>query len=327
MRLNLQVLEITMATDKKLISIITPVYNEELNIKDCYEEVRKIFEDNLVNYKYEHIFCDNSSTDNTINILKEIAQNDKNVKIIINSRNFGILRSTFNGLLSASGNAIVVLLAVDLQDPPEAIIDFIKKWEEGYKIVYGVRGIREENIVMRNIRKLYYQMVRRFSYIEIPRNVNAFQLIDKTVLDALKQFDDYYPSIRGMIASCGFESTGVDLVWRKRKRGLSKNKLYHLFDEGINDLISFSKLPMRLAIFCGTIISLCSIAYAALSFFKTLFFNITQPGTPTIIISIFFFAGIQLIFLGVLGEYISAIHFQVRKRPIVIEKDRVNFDK
>jgi len=314
---------------KKIISIITPVYNEDVNISGCYEEVRRVFQEKLPEYDYEHIFCDNGSTDGTVKSLKDIAQKDRNIKIIVNSRNFGILRSTFNGLMGASGDAVVVLLAVDLQDPPEVIVDFVKKWEEGYEVVYGVRRVREENILLRTIRDIYYRLVRKFSYIDIPRHVNAFQLIDRSVLNALKQFDDYYPSIRGMIASCGFRSTGVDVVWRKRKKGLSKNTLYHLFDEGINDLISFSYLPMRLAIIIGFVISTVSFGRAVYSLVMNLVLHngSIQPGIPTLIVAIFFFAGIQLIFLGILGEYICAIHFQVRKRPLVIEKERINFDQ
>jgi len=314
---------------KKCITIITPVYNEEQNVKDCYQEIVNIFKDRLSKYDYEHIFCDNNSTDNTVNILKQIAKNDKNIKIIVNSRNFGILRSTFHGLLNASGDAVVVLFAADLQDPPGAIADFVEKWEQGYQIVYGVKQDREENFVMRSIRQLFYKMISRFSYIDIPRNVNAFQLIDRTVLNALKQFEDYYPSLRGMIASCGFRSVGVNITWRKRTKGISKNRLFHLVDEGLNDLISFSNLPMRLSIFLGLIISTASFVRALYSLGMNFIQNdiLIQPGIPTLIVAIFFFSGVQLIFLGVLGEYICAIHFQVRKRPLIIEKERINFEK
>ncbi|MDP8266423.1 MAG: glycosyltransferase family 2 protein [Candidatus Aceula meridiana] len=318
-----------MESEKKFISVITPVFNEESNIFDCYEKVQLIFKEELAQYEYEHIFCDNGSTDNTVNALREISQKDKNIKVIINSRNFGILRSTFNGLMNASGDAVVVLLAADLQDPPEAIIEFVKKWEEGYEVVFGVRKVRRENIIMRMIRNFYYHIVRKFSYISIPFHANAFQLIDKKVLQALKQFDDYYPSIRGMIASCGFKSIGVDLEWRKRKKGMSKNTFYHLFDEGLNDLISFSFLPMRVAIIAGLFISFASIVYAIFSLITVLFFNggNAPSGIPTLIVALFFLSGIQLVFLGILGEYICAIHFQVRKRPLVIERERINFDK
>lgn len=315
-----------MMENKKLISIITPVFNEELNVKECYAAVKKMFSEKLYKYSYEHIFCDNGSTDNTVSLLKGFARKDPNIKIIVNSRNFGILRSTFNGLLNASGDATVVLFACDLQDPPEVIIQFIEKWEEGYDVVYGVRKVREENFLMRNVRRVYYHLLRKCSYVDIPKHVNAFQLIDKKVLNVLKQFDDYYPSIRGMIASCGFKSTGVNLVWKERKRGISKNNFYHLLDEGLNDLISFSHLPMRIAIFIGVFISLVSFVRAIFSFSCTLFFNKPiQAGIPTLIVAIFFFAGIQLIFLGLLGEYICAIHFQVRKRPLVIELEKINF--
>lgn len=313
---------------KKLISIITPSYNEELNLEDCYNAVKKIFSESLPDYNYEHIFCDNNSQDNSPQILNELAGKDKRVKVILNARNYGPFRSTFNGLKYASGDAVVVMLVADMQDPPELIPDFVKKWEEGFDVVYGVRKKREESLILRSIRKLFYRSVSRFADFTIPLDAGEFQLIDKKVHQALLQFDDYYPYIRGMIASCGYKSTGVDYVWRKRKKGFSKNRLYHLIDQGLNGLISFTNVPMRILIFTGLIISILSILYAVAQFAYNLLEHGTYvpPGIPTLITAIFFFSGVQLFFLGFLGEYISAIHFQVRKRPLVTIDSTKNFD-
>ena len=314
---------------KKLISIVTPCYNEELNVEICYQAVKKIFEEKLPDYDYEHVFCDNSSTDKTVQILKEIAEADKRVKIIVNFRNFGAFHSVFNGILSTKGDAVLAMLAADLQDPPELILNFIKKWEEGYQIVYGVKKQRQENFVMSSIRKFYYRLVNSLSKVPIPLDVSEFQFIDKAVVEALRKFDDYYPYVRGMIASCGFKSTGVEYIWGVRKRGFSKAKFYDMVDQGLNGIISFTNIPLRICMFLGFFLSAASIAYALFWVITTLFWRseFVLPGIATIVVALFFFAGIQLFFLGFLGEYIGAIHFQVRKKPLVIEKERINFDR
>jgi polyisoprenyl-phosphate glycosyltransferase len=311
---------------RKLISVVTPVFNEAENVTECYEALQRVFAQ-LPAYDYEHIFCDNASTDGTVRIVKEFAARDPRVKLIVNARNFGPFASTFNALLAATGDAVVVLLAADLQDPPEIILQFVRHWEEGYEVVYGIRANREEGFVMRAIRKSYYRLVSRFAGIEIPLDVGEFQLIDRVVLDALRQCDDYYPYIRGLIASCGFRAIGVPYTWRARKRGLSKNRLYHLTDQALNGLISFTNVPMRLCLFAGFILACLSLAVAFITFAVNLLFyrKLAPAGIPTLVVAIFFFSGVQLFFFGVLGEYISAIHFQVRKRPLVVERERVNF--
>lgn len=313
---------------KKLISIITPCFNEELNIADCVEAVRAIFQKHLTSYKYEHIFCDNASTDQTVSILSQIAKQDVSVKIIVNARNYGPFRSTFNGVRHAAGDAVIVMLPADLQDPPELIIEFVKQWEAGYEVVYGIRTNRQESWILRNIRKIYYRTLSKFADISIPVDTAEFQLIDKVVVDALKQHEDYYPYIRGMIANCGFRRLGIPYQWKVRQKGFSKNRFYHLVDQGLNGLISFTNFPMRFCMFIGFIISMMSFSYAVITFFYNVIHhaNVTVPGIPTLIVALFFFGGIQLLFLGVIGEYVAAIHFQVRKRPLVITRTKQNFD-
>ncbi len=315
------------ATMRKCISIVTPCYNEELNVADCYQAIKDLFARHFPQYDYEHIFCDNASQDSTPDILARLAAADPRVKVILNAANFGPFRSMFNGLMATSGDAVVVQMVADLQDPPELIVDFIRHWEQGYDIVYGIRAQREEGLLLRSVRQVYYRTVSRLASINVPPNVSEFQLIDRQVVDALRQFDDYYPYIRGMIAYCGFRSIGIPHTWHARKKGFSKNRLYHLVDQGLNGLISLSNVPMRVCMLLGTIVSAFSILYAVVSLAMNLFYfrQIAAPGIPTLIVALFFFSGVILFFLGVLGEYISAIHSQVRRRPPVVERARFNF--
>lgn len=313
---------------RPLISIVTPVYDEEDNVEDCYRAVRAVFENELSDCDYEHVFCDNASRDGTVSRIKRIAADDPRVKLIVNARNFGPFRSTYNGLLSTRGDAVLVLLAADLQDPPELLPQFVAKWREGHEVVYGIKSQREEGALMRGVRHVYYRSVSRFASITIPPDVSEFQLVDRVIINALRECDDYYPYIRGMIANCGFRVTGIPYTWKARKKGFSKNRLYHLVDQALNGLISFTNVPLRLCMFFGLAVAACSILFAIGSLVVNLlwFRKLAQPGIPTLIVAVFFFSGLQLFFFGVLGEYISAIHFQVRKRPLVIERERVNFD-
>lgn len=317
-----------MEATRKKISIVTPCFNEHENVVDCHEAVKRIFERDLPGYDFEHVFCDNASTDGTQEALRKLAANDARVKVILNARNFGPFCSMFNGLLSTTGDAVVVMLPADLQDPPEIIPQFVRRWEEGYEVVQGIRKEREEGLAMRSVRSLYYRTVSRFAQFEIVRNAGEFQLVDRVVVEALRKFDDYYPYIRGMIASCGFKSIGVEYVWKARAKGLSKNRLFHLIDQGLNGIISFTRVPMRLCLLFGFTISICSILYALFSLVWHLVASgpVAPPGVPTLIVALFFFSGVQFFFLGILGEYICAIHSQVRKRPLVIERERINYE-
>ena len=251
-----------MKKTKKTISIITPCFNEELNIELCYKTIKTLFEKHLVHYEREHIFCDNNSSDKTTSILRKIAHKDRCVKIIINARNFGILKNTFNGVLQATGNATFLFLPADLQDPPEMIPEFVKKWEQGYEIVYGIRAKREESIILAVARKIYYEVLSRISIVAYPPNVGDFQLIDRKVLNAMKGYNESQPFMRIMTFDCGFRSIGIKYTWKSRKNGFSKNSIYNLFEQGLNGLISFSNLPIRFALFGGFIISFLSFIYA-----------------------------------------------------------------
>jgi len=312
---------------KKLITIITPCFNEEKCIEKCYLEIKNLFKNKLSNYDYEHIFADNNSSDNTIAILKKICTIDDKVKLIINSRNFGVFKSTFNAISYSKGNAVIPMYDADLQDPAELIIDFIKYWEKGFKVVAGSRSDRFENFFMKNIRRIYYRIIKIFSTIDIYNDVGEYQLVDREIINSLLKFNDHNPYIRGMIASIGFDTKIIKYKHQKRIAGKSKFNIFQYFDIFLNGLISFSHLPMRVSIYIGFLISLTSIGYSIYLFCSSLFYgNIPDsPGIMTLLVGSFFLLGIILFFLGILGEYMSAIHSQVRKGPMVIEKEKINF--
>ena len=312
----------------KTISIVTPCYNEELNIRDCRDAVRKLFDNELKGYRREHIFCDNASTDDSSAILRAIAAEDPAVRVILNARNFGPLRNTFNGVMAATGDAVLLFLPADMQDPPELLPEFVKLWEQGYEIVYGIRATREEGWLMRNFRDAYYRLLIRFSEIKIPPGVGDFQLVDRRVVDAMHHVKDNYPFLRMMTFECGGRSIGVPYHWRSRAKGVSKNRITALIDQGLNGLVSFTTAPLRLSLYMGFILATLSILFSVVNLVIGLvrFQRIAEPGIMTLIVAFFFFGGVQLFFLGVIGEYILAIYGQVRERPVVFERERINFE-
>jgi glycosyltransferase involved in cell wall biosynthesis len=314
-------------TQMKTISIITPCYNEQLNVRDCYEAVRRLFAGELVDYRREHIFCDNASTDETLSILKEIAAADPSVKIIVNARNFGPLKNTYNGVMASSGDAVLLFLPADLQDPPELIPQFVKLWEAGSEIVFGIRAEREEGWLMRSIRNAYYRVLTRFSEIKVPPGVGDFQLVDRRVVEAMREVQDGYPFMRMMTFECGGRAVGVPYTWRARKKGHSKNRTGALIDQALNGLVSFTTAPLRLGLFIGFVISFLSILYAIVNLIVglVLYQRLTEPGIMTLIVAMFFFSGVQLFFIGLVGEYVLAIYGQVREKPVVFERERINF--
>lgn len=309
-----------------LISIVSGCYNEEENVKELYQRIKAVFK-NLPQYRYEIIFIDNASEDKTVEVLKSIAEEDKDVKIIVNARNFGHIRSPYHALTQAKGDAIIAM-ASDLQDPPELIKGFIKKWEEGYKIVVGVKSDTQETFLMKFVRHLYYKFVTKIADTKLVKNFTGFGLYDKKIIDILKKIDDPYPYFRGLIAEIGFEIVGVPFYQQQRKKGITKNNFYTLYDMAMLGITSHSKIPIRLATIFGFSLSVLSLIIALIFFvLKLLFWSKFSFGLAPILVGVFFFASIQLFFIGLLGEYIAAIHVQVLKRPRVIEKERINFDK
>ncbi len=308
-----------------LITVMTPCFNEEGNVKCLYGEVKRIFS-SMGDYDYEHVFIDNASTDATSDLLREMAAMDRRVKVILNSRNFGPVRSSYYGLLQCQGDAVIPM-AADLQDPPELIPQFIEKWEEGYKAVLAVKSSAGESKVMYSIRRLYYSLINRLSEIPLIENYYGFGLYDKAIVEALRKMDDPYPYFRGLVMEAGFEHAIVPFHQPARKRGITSYNFYRLYDLAMLGITSHSKVPLRLATMLGFAMSglsfLVGMAYLV---YKLLFWNEFTLGIAPILVAVFFLGSVQLFFTGILGEYIGFLYTHVQKRPLVIEKERINFD-
>lgn len=310
----------------KKISIITGVYNEVEIVQDVYHAIRDQMEE-LGKYDYEHIFMDNRSSDNTLQILKRIAKKDKRVKILTYSKNFGPEASGWTGLIHATGDAVIPYEG-NMKDPPELIPTLLKHWENGYELVMAVRTDTKDGWLLRNLRKLFYNLVNNISKEDLPQGYGSFSVIDRTIIDELKKIDDYKPYTRGLIASMGFRQKQVEYKRRARPKGKGKSKtsLSYLMDFAINAIISYSILPIRLMTYVGLFLSSMSffgaIIYVLL---KILYWKVTVPGITGVIFLVLFFSGIQLFFLGVIGEYVGAIHSQVRKKPFVVIREKINF--
>ena len=312
----------------KKLSIITPCYNEEVNVEICALELKKVMNEKLPEYDYEHIFSDNASEDSTLEKLRVIASKDSHIKVISNSRNVGPFRNMWNAMKSATGDAVVPLLPADLQDPPSIIPEFVKKWESGYLVTYGVRTNRQESFLMRMLRGIYYRIIKRFASAVIPLNSGEFLLADKKVVDSVLSVDDQYPYIRGLIAQTGVKSSSVSYTWVKRERGKSKNNFIALIDQAINGFVSTSRTPARLALLGGFTLSILGFIYGLLTIFLAITSEGRAPvGIPTIIIGVFLLGGIQLFFLGLIGEYVLSVHGQVRRTPPMFEIERINFEQ
>jgi len=308
----------------KLISVVTACYNEEANIAAVYERVKAVMAG--LPYRYEHIFIDNASTDRTVDILREIAARDKGVKVIVNTRNFGHIRSPFHGLLQAHGDAVVFIVA-DLQEPPELLPRFIKKWEDGWKIAAGVKTTSQESGLMFSVRKLYYRIIGRLSDVRQIENFTGFGLYDQRVIEILRSLNDPYPYFRGLIADIGFPIAEIEYDQPLRRGGKTKNNFYTLYDMAMLGITNYSKVPLRLAVFAGFGLSILSLLVALVYFiYKLMFWYSFSVGMAPLVIGLFFFSSVQLLFIGIIGEYIGVIHTQTLRRPLVIEKERINFD-
>ena len=312
--------------EKKLISVVTPCYNEDENIIEVYQQVKTVIEKQLSDYSYEHIFIDNASTDKTAELLKDIATTDKNVKVIINSRNFGHIRSPVYGMMQAQGDVVISLVA-DLQDPPQMIVQFIREYEQGYNIVLAVKESSRENGLMYKSRNLYYRLLHKVSDVEIFKNYTGFGLYDKKTMQALKQMPDAYPFFRGMVAEIGYKVKKIYYDQPIRHKGTTKNNFYTLYDIGILGLINNSKVLLRLSIFIGFIIGLLSIIIGIFYFImKLIYWDSLSIGVAPMVVGGSLMFSILLFFIGILGEYIGQIHTQVLNRPLVFEQERINFD-
>jgi len=313
-----------MTTGDKTVCVIIPAYNESGNIGPLYERVRAAFA-TIPDQRYTLQFMDNASTDDTVAQIKALAAHDPRVRLIVNARNFGVGRSGLHGFLEAQGDAVIIMVS-DLQDPPEMIPDFIKHWRAGYKVVIGVKPASKEAALMFSLRRAYYRLLARVSEVPQIENFTGFGLYDREVVEQVRATEDHNPYFRGLIADLGYPRVEIPFTQPRRERGVSKNNFYALYDLAMLGITSHSKLPLRLATMGGFLLSGFSLL-AAFGYLvaKLLFWNHFQANTAPILIAVFFFAAVQLFFIGLLGEYIGAILSQVTKRPLVIEKERVGF--
>lgn len=308
------------------ISIVTPCYNEEAGIAECHAAVLAVMRDTLPDYDYEHIFIDNCSVDGTVGILRDLARNDRRLKIIVNARNFGPARSPFHALLAAKGDVVIPILA-DLQTPPALVPRMVALWEKGAKVVIAIKRRTEEHVFWRTSRQTFYFIMNRLSKVEQIPNYIGYGLYDRCVVDALRGLNEPEPYFRGLITEVGFERATIEYDQPRRRHGRSSYTIFSLADYALLGLSTYSRVPLRLMTFVGFSVSclsfLCGLAYLI---GKLLFWYSLPIGIAPVLIAIFFLGSIQLFALGVVGEYVGLLLTYARRFPLVIEKERINFD-
>jgi polyisoprenyl-phosphate glycosyltransferase len=309
----------------KSVTILTPCFNEQDNVEEVYRRVRDAML-KVGRYRYEHLFIDNNSEDNTVAVLKRIAARDRNVKVICNARNYGQVRSPMYALTQMRGDCVIGIVA-DLQDPPEMIPTLIEKWEQGYYMVVCVKTSSQESSWMYRLRSLYYRTIQRISSVPTFQHFTGFGLFDRKVIDIILSLKDPYPYFRGLIAEIGLPHCEVEYNQPRRTRGISKNNFYSLYDIAMLGITNMSKVPLRLVTFTGFVCSVLSFLVAVGYFiYKLLFWNTFELGLAPLIIGLFFFASVQMILMGIIGEYVGAIHTHIQQRPYAVEKERINFE-
>ncbi len=308
----------------KKISVVSPAYNESGNVQPLVERVRTVFA-GLPQYDYEHIIIDNASTDTTVDELRVLAAEDPHVKVIVNARNFGHIRSPHHAMMEADGDAIVVLLS-DLQDPPELIAEFIRDWELGWKVVVGIKTTSEESGLMYRVRTLYYKTVERLTSVQVLQHYTGFGLYDRQVMDVVRRYGDPYPYFRGMVAEVGFPIKQIAYGQKRRMRGITKNNFYTLYDMAMLGITNLSKVPLRMVTFGGFVFAAISLILGMIYLLaKLIFWSHFELGLAPTMIGLFFLGSVQLIAIGIIGEYVGSIHTIVQNRPLVTEKERINF--
>jgi glycosyltransferase involved in cell wall biosynthesis len=311
--------------DKKIITIVAPTFNEVDNVEELLRRIKNQTS-KLKNYQFEILIIDNGSTDGTQDRLRSLAKEDLSLKLIFNARNFGHIRSPYYGILQSRGSA-TIYLASDLQDPPELIPDFIAQWEKGYKLVMAIKPVSKSQPLMHFLRKTYYRFIDKISDVKIIKDSTGFGLYDAAVIDKLREINDPYPFLRGLICELGYDVQVIPFEQPRRMRGITKNNFYTLFDIAMLGMVSHSKVPIRIAALAGFSLGLLSLLIAFIFLIlKMLFWNSFPLGSAPIAIGLFFFCGVQLFFIGILGEYIGSVHTYVQKRPIIVEKERINFE-
>ena len=308
----------------KKISILTPTYNEKDNIQLLHKSIKEIF--SKLNYDYEHIVIDNNSSDGTIQLLRDICKTDKKFKVIINNKNYGHLASPFYGMMQANGDAVIIINS-DFQDPIDLIPQLLEIWEKGHKVILNQKIASEEGFIMNKLRKFYYKLLSSTASIKLPENTTGSGLYDKKVVNLLKTIKDPIPYLRGLVAELEGDIQFLKFNQPKRKSGKSKNNFYTLLDLALLGFVKHSKLPLRMMIIFGFFLSFISILVSITFFiYKILFWNNFDLGVAPIIIGLFFISAVQMILIGFLGEYVSVTLSHVRNIPLVIEKERINFN-
>jgi len=317
-----------MNTPGSCITILTPCFNERENVRILHEQVRSVIETQkaaLGDLGWEHLFIDNASTDGTQDELRRLAAEDSRVKVILNQRNFGHIRSSFYGLLQARGDAVIVM-AADLQDPPALIPEFLRRWREGFPVVVGEKINSAETPLVFAVRRAYYRLVKKLADVELLENVTGFGLYDRQVIEAFRALEDPYPYVRGLISELGYPVARVPYEQPRRVRGITKNNFYTLYDLAMLGITSHSKVPLRLAAMLGFAASLVSFCAGMVYLvYKLVFWQRFALGVAPVVIGLFFLGSVQLFFIGIIGEYLGAIHTRVTKRPLVFERERIGF--
>lgn len=311
----------------KTISIVIPCYNEEENIEELSREIKRIFADALTGYRYEMILIDNDSSDRTRELIRKLCKEDRDIKGILNAKNFGQFNSPYYAMLQSSGDA-TMLMAADFQDPVEMIPKFVAAWEEGYRIAIGIKKGSKENVLMYKLRSLYYKMIKKLSDIEQIEHFTGFGLYDKSFIQVLRDLNDPTPFLRGIVAELGFRRKEIPYEQPKRRAGKTSNNLYRLYDAAMLSVTSYTKFGLRLATFVGGISCMLSMAAAFVYLvLKLLYWERFPAGMAPILIGMLFLGSVQIFFIGMIGEYVLTINQRVMKRPLVVEEERINFDK
>lgn len=311
----------------KKISILIPCYNEQENVVPMSNAIKELFETELTNYDYELLFIDNDSSDNTRPLLREICSKNSHVKAIFNAKNFGQFNSPYYGMLQTTGDCTISMVC-DFQDPVELIPQYIREWENGYKIVIGIKTSSKENRVMYHLRSLYYKMIKKFSDVEQIEHFTGSGLYDKEFIEVLRNLNDPTPFLRGIVAELGFKRKEIPYEQPQRRAGKTHNNFASLYDAAMLSITSYTKVGLRLCtffgIFCGVISVIFGIVYLVL---KIIFWNSFAAGMAPMLIGMFLLGAVQLFFIGFIGEYILSINKRVMNRPLVIEEERINFDE
>ncbi len=310
----------------KKISVMIPCYNEEENARPIYEAVRNELQKSCPNYDYEILFIDNKSTDNTRQIIRQICAEDKKVRAIFNSKNFGQFNSPYYGILQTSGDCTITICA-DFQDPVELIPVFVSEWEKGYKIVCGIKTSSKESKIMYFLRSCYYKAIKKMSSVEQIEHFTGFGLYDKSFVQTLRDLKDPTPFIRGIVAELGPQRKEIEYQQPQRRAGKTHNNWYSLYDAAMLSFTSYTKVGLRIATFAGFAISGINFLLALVYFvMKLIWWDRFIAGTAPLLIGVFFMGGVQLFFIGLLGEYIMNMNARIMNRPLVVEEERLNFE-